>query len=78
MSEKIKAEWVLINTVGIRGFSSDELGKGMAVKAVCLTCFDEARAYIKQNVKEQSTILAFGSFNVLEQACTSIGADRMC
>ena len=78
MAEKIKAEWVLINTVGVRGFSSDELGKAMAVNAICLTCFDEARSYIKQNVKEPSTILTFGSFNVLEQACASIGADRIC
>ena len=71
VSTALNVEWILIDTTGRRGFSSNELDAAMGGKALCLESFDEARGYLKENSREGEVILALGSFNVLEQACAS-------
>ncbi len=78
MSKRINAKWILIDTHGVRGLGSQELREAMAVDGLCLSEFDDAREHIKQTADQDSTVLAFGSFNVLEQACDSMRVSRIC
>ena len=78
MSKRVNAEWILIDTQGVRGFGSKELKDAMAVEGLCLAQFADARKYIKQVAELPSTVLAFGSFNVVEQACNSMNVSRIC
>ena len=78
VSSKIEAEWLLINTMGVRGFRSNELQVAFGGTGKCLSEFSDARAYIAEKTSNPSTVLAFGSFNVLEQACLSMNVQRIC
>ena len=78
MSKKLNAKWVLIDTFGARGFGAEELKAAMAVDALCLSGFENARRWVNQTASQFSTVLAFGSFNVLEQACNSMNVSRIC
>jgi len=78
MSKRIKAKWILIDTQGARGFGSNQLKEAMEVEELCLAHFDDARNYIKQVAEFPSTVLAFGSFNVVEQACNSMNVSKIC
>ena len=78
MSKRINAKWILIDTYGVRGFGAEELKAAMAVDGLCLSGFEEARRWINQTADHSSTVLAFGSFNVLEQACNSMHVSRIC
>ena len=78
MSKKLNAKWVLIDTFGARGFGAEELKAAMAVDALCLSGFEGARRWVNQTASQSSTVLAFGSFNVLEQACNSMNVSRIC
>ena len=77
VNRSIDAEWILIDTLGARGFRSKELRDAFGGSGVCLSGFNDARAYIKIKSSNPSTVLAFGSFNVLEQACESMNVQRI-
>ena len=77
VSRNIDAEWILIDTRGARGFRSKELREAFGGNGMCLPGFNDARAYIKKKSSNPSTVLAFGSFNVLEQACESMNVQRI-
>ena len=77
VSRNIDAEWILIDTLGVRGFRSKELRDAFGGNGMCLPGFNDARAYIKIKSSNPSTVLAFGSFNVLEQACESMNVQRI-
>ena len=77
VSRNIDAEWILIDTLGARGFRSKELREAFGGNGMCLPGFNDARAYIKKKSSNPSTVLAFGSFNVLEQACESMNVQRI-
>ena len=77
MNRNIDAEWILIDTLGVRGFRSRELRDAFGGDGRCVSEFNDARAYIKNKSSNPSTVLAFGSFNVLEQACASMNVQRI-
>ena len=77
MNRNIDAEWILIDTLGVRGFRSKELRNAFGGNGRCVSEFSDARAYIKNKSSNPRTVLAFGSFNVLEQACASMNVQRI-
>ena len=77
VNRNIDAEWILIDTLGARGFRSKELRDAFGGDGRCVSEFNDARAYIKNKSSNPSTVLAFGSFNVLEQACASMNVQRI-
>ena len=77
VNRNIDAEWILIDTLGVRGFRSKELRDAFGGDGRCVSEFNDARAYIKNKSSNPSTVLAFGSFNVLEQACASMNVQRI-
>ena len=77
VNRNIDAEWILIDTLGVRGFRSKELRDAFGGDGRCVSEFNDARAYIKNTSSNPSTVLAFGSFNVLEQACASMNVQRI-
>ena len=70
VSEKLSADWVLINTVGDRAFKCSELDAAIGHPGALLldTEEEDLASFLRSASVEGDVILAFGSFNTVEQA----------